>query len=160
MSTVSQILKTKGNVVVTIVPGATALEAARLMNEKRIGCVLVIEAGKSDLLGILSERDILTRIVAGERDPRTTRVTDVMTRDVICCTPQTAISELKTVMQARRVRHVPVRDGTASGGGSAGAVGPGSGAVCGLVSIGDLNAWENTTLNQTVHSLEDYVQRP
>lgn len=145
MTTVSEILRRKGPGVVTIAPEASVLDAARLMNAHRIGSV-VVAAGvdRSEVVGILTERDVLTRVVADERDPRTTKVSDVMTSPVLDCTPQTDIDQLRATMQQRRIRHMPVRD---------------AGALCGMVSIGDLNALQTESLSVTVQVMEEYIAR-
>lgn len=142
MSTVSAILKDKGEGVVAIEPGASVYDAACRMNEQRIGCLVVTQGGL--VVGILSERDILTRLVASKRDAAVTRVSDIMTRDVLCCSPDTPLIALRGLMQRSRIRHVPVRNGE---------------ALCGLVSIGDLNAFEADGLSVRIHVLEEYICR-
>src|SRR5262245_12448451 len=106
MATVSDILAGKGMHIVTVSAHASVYHAAIVMNEQRIGSLLVLEQGR--LVGILTERDILTRIVADQRDANATTVADVMTRDVVCCRPHTDIEEARSVMKHRRVRHLPV----------------------------------------------------
>jgi CBS domain-containing protein len=142
MSTVETILKSKSSHVVTITPDATAQEAARRMNEHRIGSLVVVEAKGGRIVGILSERDILTRLVAAERDPRTTRVRDIMTQEVATCTVDTPIDDLRNLMRSRRIRHVPVVDET---------------GLCGMVSIGDLNAFDAAGLAATIEALNGYI---
>lgn len=142
MSTVSDILARKGTDVVTISDGQTVLDAARLMNDRRIGSVVVQTGGT--LAGILSERDILTRVVAAIRDPRSTLVREVMTSPVESCTPNTDLNDLRALMRDKRIRHVPVLD---------------RGVLRGMVSIGDLNAHESERMSVTVESLEAYISR-
>lgn len=149
MSTVSAILRRKGRAVITTTAEATVLDAAREMNTHRIGSLVVTTAsGSGDpgtVIGIITERDILMRIVASERDPRRTRVRDVMTSPVTFCTPDTPIANLRETMTSQRIRHVPVwceRDG-----------------LCGIISIGDLNSTEAETMVQTIHALEEYIVR-
>jgi CBS domain-containing protein len=146
MTTVSEILRRKGPGVVTIDPDASVLDAARLMNTHRIGAVVVATGvDRSNVVGILTERDVLTRVVAEERDPRTTKVSDVMTSPVIDCTPQADLNALRATMRQRRIRHMPVREGD---------------TLCGMVSIGDLNALQAESLSVTVQALEEYITRP
>lgn len=142
MSTVSAILKDKGEGVVAIEPGASVLDAARRMNEHKIGCLVV--TNNASVIGILTERDILTRLVAGEKDAARTRVSDIMTKDVLCCAPDTPLLSLRGLMQRSRIRHVPVQE---------------QGKLRGLVSIGDLNAFETDGLNVRIHVLEEYICR-
>ena len=142
MHTVADILASKATPadVETIGPDESVLDAARHMNERHIGALMVRE--KDALAGIVTERDILTKLVAGKRDPEQTRVRDIMTDRVVCCTPSTTLDELRNVMREKRIRHMPVLDGT---------------KLVGMVSIGDLNFAENTTLNETIRYLEEFL---
>ena len=140
MHKVSELLRSKGDAVHTTTLDATALAAAQKMNDHRIGALVVTEGGR--IAGIVTERDMLTRVIAGERSPGQTRVADVMTPDVLTCTPDTAISELRTLMHERRIRHVPVVD---------------HGSLAGMISIGDLNAAEARNLTETIGYLEAYI---
>lgn len=145
MSTVAAILRRKGTRVVTAEPEMTALEAARLMNQHRIGCVVVIDpSDPSRIMGILTERDILTRLVAAEKDPAQTKVRDIMTQGVCCCVTATPVNDLRAMMQTRRIRHVPVCE---------------EAGLCGLVSIGDVNAIETDGLAATIVAMEEYITR-
>lgn len=141
MSTIHELLTRKKPHVVTIHPGATVFDAAVLMNEHKIGCVLVAEDER--LVGIFTERDILLRIVAQRRDVDRTRVAEVMTTEVVCCRPHTTIDEARGVMKNRRIRHLPVCEEDFR--------------IDGLISIGDLNAWENNSQELTIHLLEQYI---
>lgn len=146
MTTIAALLRTKGTEVKTIGPKATVLEAAKTMNQHRIGSLVVVDgASRGKVAGILSERDILTRIVAAQMDPDRTLVAEVMTRDVVTCTPDYSLTELRELIRERRIRHIPVVEGE---------------RLVGLVSIGDLNAHETSDLAATVHSLEDYIRSP
>lgn len=145
MTTVSDILARKSGKTHCVSPRATVLEATRIMNDARIGSVLVIEGEWRRIVGILTERDLLTRVITAERDPSTTLVSDVMTTDVLFCTPSTTIDDLRSVMREKRIRHVPVRED--------------DGSLVGLVSIGDLNAFESESAACTLASLTDYITR-
>jgi len=125
----------------TVQLGASALEAARLMNEHHVGALLVTDTF-GELLGIISERDILTRVVTTELDPHNTRVSDVMTRDVISCESGVRLVEVRQIMKERHIRHVPVID---------------NGELVGMVSIGDLNAATNIDLSIEVKSMREYI---
>src|SRR5580704_19634171 len=83
MATVRDILAAKGAHVQSIGPEATALDAALLMNEHKIGSLVVLDGGR--LIGIITERDVLQRIVAQRRDPAAVAVRDVMTAELVCC---------------------------------------------------------------------------
>ena len=121
-------------------PSATVLEAALLMNERGIGSVIVID--KDRLAGIFTERDVLRRVVAEQRDPATTKLADVMTSPVACAAPHTTLDEIRQVMRERRIRHVPVVNAK---------------RVLGMISIGDLNKAEREVQVETIRYLEQYI---
>lgn len=127
--------------VQTISEGSTALDAARKMNEHHVGS-LVVTDGFNKISGIITERDILTRIVTAERDPGSTQVSGVMTRDVIHCTPESALTEVRHLMSDCKIRHIPVTD---------------NGTLVGMVSIGDLNAASNADLSIEVKTMRQYI---
>lgn len=143
MPTVARLLDRKGREVVTITPEATTLAAARMMNAQRIGSLVVMERGSQVPSGIITERDILTRIVAAQKDPSSTIVRDAMTTPVITCEPDDPLDHIRRTMRERRVRHIPVIH---------------LGRLAGLISIGDLNNIEQEILEDTVHMLQMYVQ--
>lgn len=140
MGTVKDILNEKGTVMHSVGATTTVLDAARAMNEHKIGSLTVTLDGK--LVGILTERDIMTRVVAEHRDPELTKVGEVMTRDVLTCRPDTKLNEARRVMREKRVRHLPVMQDS---------------ELKGMVSIGDLNQAENGVLAETIQSLESYI---
>ncbi len=109
MPVVRDLLARKGTDVVSIQPTASVLEAARLMNDRGVGGVVVVDEANA-LLGIFTERDILRRVVAAGLPPETTKVADVFTRDIITCTPEMNVEEIGSIMTTRRVRHLPVVD--------------------------------------------------
>ncbi len=141
MATAEQLIALKGGSVAALGPEATVLEAAALMNERGIGSVVVID-DKKRLAGIFTERDVLRRVVAEQRDPATTKLADVMTSPVACAAPHTTLDEIRNVMRQRRIRHLPVADRK---------------RVVGMVSIGDLNKAEHDVQVQTIHYLEQYM---
>ena len=141
MATVQDILQNKGSQVHTIDPNATVFAAAELMNQHKIGCLLVCEEGR--LVGIFTERDILQRVVGERRDPDQTKVSEVMTDEVACCRPHTGMEEARGVMQHRRIRHLPVLCDEDK--------------IQGMISIGDLNAHQNNTQEMTISLLEQYI---
>ena len=143
MPTVKDLLARKGAKVYTTVPSALVLEATRLMNEHRIGSLLVTEKGV--VVGIFTERDVLTRIVAAGRDPATTRVSEAMSSPVAFCTPDMTLDELRAIFTERRIRHMPVLEDE---------------KLVGLVTGGDVLAHDISTKEQTIRYLEEYIQTP
>ena len=141
MPVVRDLLARKGTDVVSIQPNATVLEAARLMNDRGVGGVVVVDEANA-LLGIFTERDILRRVVAVGLPPETTKVADVFTRDIITCTPEMNVEEVGSLMTTRRVRHLPVVD---------------AGGLHGVVTIGDLLAHRLSDQETTIQHLNSYV---
>lgn len=121
MRTVRQLLEAKAPEVFAIGPDAPVIDAIRLMAEKRIGAVLVMQAGK--LAGILSERDYARKIVLQGRSSKDTPVRDIMTADVISVGLGDSADRCMQLVTDKRIRHLPVLDGD---------------NVLGVVSIGDL----------------------
>ena len=142
MPTVNDILTAKGSRVHQISDAASVLEATHLMNQEHIGAVIA-QGADGSISGIFTERDVLTRVVADQRDPQSTTIADVMTADVICCNPGTDIESVRTIMKTRRIRHLPVVDD--------------DGRLKGLVSIGDINAYLAHEDAVAVQHLHDYI---
>lgn len=140
MGTVNDILARKATTIHSVNAGDTVLAAARLMNDHKIGSVVVMLDDK--MVGILTERDILTRVVAEQRDPTATKVGEVMTRKLLTCRPTTRLNEARKVMRERRIRHLPVVDND---------------RLVGMLSIGDLNNAEHDILVETIQSMEVYI---
>ncbi len=140
MPSVDHILTKKGREVVRIDQDATVLEAARLMNERHIGALVVTRSDK--VVGIFTERDVLNRIVAKQRNPAETRVQEVMTAPVACCASSTTRAECRAVMKNRRIRHLPVVD---------------DGRLMGMVSIGDILEDEGAEQEETIRYLYEYM---
>lgn len=130
--------------MVAVSPSATVLDAAMMMNAWRVGAVVVKEGER--LAGIFTERDVLRRVVAAGRDPARTRVSEVMSVDVICCQPDTTVEEARAIFKTKRVRHLPVL-----------AV---DGQLHGVVSIGDLNAWSLRGQEVEIRYLKEYLYGP
>lgn len=141
MSHVREVLRSKGSQVWTIRPEATVLEAAALMNKHKIGALVVANDGR--VIGMFTERDILQRVVAGQLDPTKTKVVDVMSNEVVCCSPETKLDEARGAMKNRRIRHLPVVGG--------------DGNLLGLISIGDLNAHAQADNELTIFLLDEYI---
>lgn len=93
--------------VVTVHPHATAREAACVMTRANCGSVLVMEA-HDQLLGIVTERDLMTRVLAKSLDPDQAKVRDFMTPNPLCVPPETPVSEAVVIMLERGFRHLPI----------------------------------------------------
>lgn len=92
--------------IITINAQASALEAAEIMNKYDIGCLIVVEERKPT--GIVTERDMLKRVLLQHKDPRKTSVNNIMSRPLIVSTPKTEIRDAVRVMNERRIKRLPV----------------------------------------------------
>lgn len=140
MATIREILKTKGPQVWTVGPAATVLEAVHIMNEHQIGALVVCDSG--GIVGIFTERDVLSRVLGEGLDPGHTQVGEVMSHDVVCAALQTSIEEARGAMMNRRIRHLPVVSDD---------------KLLGLISITDLNAYQVASHETTIHLLHEYL---
>jgi CBS domain-containing protein len=141
MDTVLDLLHAKSSRVIATSAATTVRQATRLMNDHAIGSLLITSGSR--LIGIFTERDVLRRVVAEGRSPDSTAVGEVMTRDVVWCSPESGVDEVADVMRRRRVRHVPVVDADDS--------------IVGLVSIGDINAHRFAACATELVQVRDYI---
>ena len=142
MATVNDILQAKAQrPVFSVERGETVLNATRRMNEHSIGSLIVTDGGR--MCGIFTERDVLRRIVVEQRAPATTLVGDVMTAEIACCSLETSIVDVRSILKTHRVRHLPVVDA--------------DGRLLGMISIGDLNAHMANDREVTIHFLNEYL---
>jgi CBS domain-containing protein len=141
MATLKEILAVKGPTVHTITACRTALEAIVMMNEHRIGALVVTEGGR--VAGMFTERDVLRRVVTHHRPPAQLLVQEVMTPEVLTGRLAMTVEEASRIMKDRRIRHLPVTDS--------------DGWLLGLVSIGDVNAFHADAQASALRQLEDYV---
>lgn len=140
MSNVRNLLSRKGSTIVTATPGQTVLDAAQLMNARGIGALLVTEGGR--LTGIFTERDVMRRVVAEQRDPARTTVFDVMTTRLVTTRPEMPIEECAAMMTSQRIRHLPVLENE---------------ILVGIVTIGDIMAYQVAEQASTIAQLNSYV---
>ena len=138
--TVNQILSTKGDNVFSIISTISVYEAIRVMGEKNIGAILVIE--NDQLKGILSERDYARKIVLKGKSSKNTLVQEIMVSNVITVTPEDDLDSCMELMIARRIRHLPVVVDN---------------KVVGLVSIGDVVKSIIEKQKETIHLLDSYI---
>jgi CBS domain-containing protein len=141
MSLVRDVLAKKQSTEVTAVtPQETVLEAARRMHDRRIGAVLVVEDGR--IAGIFTERDLLNRVVAENRDAENTPVGEVMTDRVAFCTRDTPLESCRAIMTRHKLRHLPVVE---------------NGRLLGMISSGDILARELQDHEETIRYLHEYM---
>ena len=139
--TVSAILRHKGHDVARVTPTATIAEVAQMLSKRRIGAALVLDSA-DQLLGIVSERDIVNSLA--EHGIRTLDRTaaQLMTRDLHIANPATTVPQAMEMMTQGRFRHLPVMDGD---------------QLLGVVSIGDIVKARLSQQEQEVDSLKAYV---
>ena len=140
MKTVKQILKHKGCQTYATHPDARTYDALKLMAEKNVGALLVLENGR--LVGILSERDYARKVVLKGKSSPETPVGDIMTERVLCVRPDQTVEECMALMTERHVRHLPVLLGD---------------EVVGIVSIGDLVKATLDEKDFVIKQLEKYI---
>ena len=140
MRFVREILRDKGDSVWSVTPSTTVFDALKLMADKRIGAVLVMDGPK--LMGILSERDYARKVVLAGKSSRESPVGDVMTRKVLCAAPERTVEECLAMMTEQRARHLPVLEGE---------------AVVGVVSIGDLVKATIDEQQILIDQLQNYI---
>jgi CBS domain-containing protein len=141
MKTVEWLLEVKGYDIWSITPDASVYEAVKLMADKAIGALLVLESGK--LVGIISERDCSRRLILKERAPKDTLVREIMTSDVITVRPNQTVEECMALVTAKRIRHLPVFA---------------DGQLMGIVSIGDLVKGIISEQEFMIQQLENYIK--
>ncbi|HZW05159.1 MAG TPA: CBS domain-containing protein [Anaerolineaceae bacterium] len=142
MYRVKDILALKGADIYHVTPDAPTIDALRLLDEKDVGALLVIEAGK--LVGIISERDIVRSIAHSGQLYLYTPVSEYMTREVITAQPDDTVDQCMQIMSESRIRHLPVM--TAGG------------ALVGVISIGDVMKQFISHQESTITSLENYIE--
>ena len=139
--TVEHILSAKGRKVITIEPERTLGEAVRLLDERKIGAVVVGDADHA-VLGIISERDIVRALAKSGAAALDEPVSHHMTGKVVTCTGRSAISELMELMTDRKFRHVPIVE---------------DGRLNGIVSIGDIVKHRLAEIETEHKALREYI---
>ena len=137
MSTVRHLLQIKGSDVWVITPGSSVYEALRLMADKDVGALLVVEDDK--LVGIISERDYARKIILHGKSSKETLVKEIMTPKLITVHPDQTVNECMELMNNHRIRHLPVVL---------------EGRLLGVISIGDVVRDIIYQQRQTIKSLE------
>ena len=139
---VSSVLRRKSGdrQVLSIGPDASVYDAIAMMAENSIGALLVVSNGL--LVGIMSERDYARKVVLQSRSSKDTRVRDIMSTPVITVSPAHTVEECMRLMTDKRIRHLPVIDGS---------------TIAGIVSIGDLVRSVITLQGETIQYLQQYI---
>ena len=139
-TSVAVLLEHKGSVVFSVPHDITVAAAAKEMDSHKVGATLVMDGGR--LVGIFTERDVLSRVVAAGLDPATTPMERVMTRNPITVASTTTIEDVMALFTAKRFRHLPVMD---------------DGRLVGLISIGDILRRMVETHRHEAEQLKQYI---
>ena len=121
MKTVKEILQVKGYDTWSVAPDVPVYDALKLMADKNVGAVLVIDAG--NLVGIMSERDYARKVILKGKSSKEIPVREIMTEKVLCMRPDQTIKECMALMTDKRVRHLPILEDD---------------RLIGVISIGDV----------------------
>ena len=141
--TIAAILKSKGNDVVSVSPGTSALEIADIISSRRIGAVLVLDQA-GQLAGIVSERDLVKCMAKHAGAVTTLTAADLMTSDVTTATPETSADSALSIMDHGYFRHLPVMT---------------DGKLAGIISIRDVVKYQLMLHAQDVDDLKAYIHR-
>jgi CBS domain-containing protein len=141
MNNIEQLLAAKSADVWSIDPQATVYDGLKLMAEKEIGALLVIDDGKT--VGIMSERDYARKVLLQGRSSHDTTIEEIMTRPVVTVRPERTIEECMELMTLKRIRHLPVEDDD---------------GLRGVVSIGDLVKAIISEQQTVIEQLEHYIR--
>jgi CBS domain-containing protein len=140
MKLVRDLLADKGSEVWGVAPDSSVLDALRVMAERRVGALLVLEG--ETLVGLFSERDYARKVVLMGKSSRQTPVKDIMSTDVVCIAPEEDIDECMALMTDNRIRHLPVMN---------------DGKLQGIISIGDVVKAAIAEREQVIQHLERYI---
>lgn len=143
MRTVAMLLQNKGDQVYAVGPDTRVIEALRILADKNIGAVLVLEEG--EVVGIFSERDYTRKGELNNQRADDTYVRDLMTGQVICISPDLSIDECMALMTNHRIRHLPVVQGS---------------QLAGIISIGDVVKSVISEQKFVIEQLEEYITLP
>lgn len=140
MISVSQILKNKNNEIYSVTPATSVYDAIKLMSEKNIGALPVLENGV--LCGIFSERDYARKIVLLNRKSQETPISDIMTSTVITIGPADTLDLCMEIMSSKKFRHLPVVNDN---------------KLVGIISIGDVVTAIIESQKETINHLQNYI---
>jgi len=129
----------KASTVWLIGPNAMVFDAIQLMDEKNVGALPVVD--NKTLVGVVSERDYTRKIIVKGRSSKDTPVSDIMTKELLTVNPGDSVGDCMRIMTEKRVRHLPVLEGT---------------KLVGILSIGDVVNWLMSAQKATIDNLERY----
>lgn len=138
--TLAMIIADKGSNVYSVRPEMTISQTVAEMNKHNVGSMIVLDDGT--LVGIFTERDVLTRVIPNNFDPKTTRVSHVMTNDPVTLLPEQTVDDTMELMREKRCRHLPLIK---------------HGKVAGLISIGDIVRWISRKHEYEADALKAYI---
>ena len=127
------------NEVCWVKPNSTIKDCAKLMMDNHIGCVPVCDDSKK-VVGVVTDRDIILRTVACDKDVKTTAVSDIMSCNVCCCTPDTDVADAEKLMSQNQIRRIPVIDNN---------------KIIGILTLGDLATNENVNTQGLCNTIEN-----
>jgi CBS domain-containing protein len=141
MKTVRQLLESKGGTVYSVRPDTSIIDALKLMDEKGIGAVLVVEGER--VVGIMSERDYARKVILKGKSSQDTPVREIMTERVVYARPEQTVPECMALMTNKRIRHLPVLEAE---------------RLVGVLSIGDLVKETISEQEFIIRQLENYIR--
>ena len=139
---IRRIMEGKSNII-RVDEGAFIADAAQMMEEHGVGCLVVVRKGRK-IVGILSERDVLVKVVAKRLPPNDTRVCDVMSKKLVYCSRETPIAKAQQLMAQHEIRHLPIIE---------------KGVVVGMISSRDILAHQLSSVEAIVRSQSKVLQR-
>ncbi len=140
MKTVKEILQTKGHDVLSITPDTTVYEALKIMADKNVGALVVLNG--ETVAGLLSERDYARKVILHGKSSREMQVREIMTSKVYYMRPEQSLQDCMAQMTDKRVRHLPVLEGD---------------RLVGIISIGDVVKEIIADQESTIKLLENYI---
>ena len=140
MTTVNQLLNSKNDEIFSVTPGALVIDAIKMMDEKKVGALLVIENDK--LAGIISERDYTRKVILKNRSSAKTKVSEIMTSNLKTADPSQSLDECMVIMSHSHIRHLPVVQ---------------DGQVIGILSIMDVVKNIISEQEFTIEQLQHYI---
>ena len=140
MKLVKHLLDKKGRHVISVAPDTSVFDAIKVMADKAVGSLVVMQDDK--LLGIMSERDYARKVIIKGRASESTKVSEIMTADVITTTSAHTVNECMNLMTERKIRHLPVVEDE---------------QVIGMISIGDLVEAIISDQQEEIEQLEHYI---